>query len=115
MGLGLQAAPIFCATDAEIGRPKPDSRGLFTVLNRAGVPPQRAVMIGDCINRDGAAAQRVGVPALIRTRKSHPEFATFRSYGDALFLRSPKYWKHQPGLWSMPFSNLALPCWPGVY
>lgn len=83
--LGLQAHPIVCATDADIARLKPDPCGLLAVLHRTGVESQRALMIGDRFDRDAAAARRAGVRALIRTRKPHPEFDTFRSYADPVF------------------------------
>lgn len=83
--LGLAAQPIVCATDADIGRLKPDPLGLLAILQRTGVAAQRALMIGDRIDRDAAAASRAGVRALIRTRKPHPDIDTFLAYNDAVF------------------------------
>ncbi|MDB5743674.1 MAG: Haloacid dehalogenase domain protein hydrolase [Polaromonas sp.] len=83
--LGLQAEPIVCATDARIARLKPDPKGLLAILRETGVPAQRALMIGDRFDRDALAASRAGVRALIRARKPHPQFATFRAYDDVVF------------------------------
>jgi phosphoglycolate phosphatase len=83
--LGLQAAPVVCATDLDIARLKPDPLGLQMILKRCGVQAERTLMIGDRFDRDGAAAERAGVRALIRTSASHPEFATFSAYDDAVF------------------------------
>lgn len=83
--LGLQAAPVVCATDADIARLKPDPRGLLAILRQTGLPAERALMVGDRFDRDAAAARSAGVRALIRTRTLHPEFDTFRAYDDPVF------------------------------
>lgn len=83
--LGLQAAPVVCATDADVARLKPDPAGLLAILRRTGVEASRALMIGDRIDRDGVAASRAGMRALIRASKPHPDYATFRAYDDAVF------------------------------
>lgn len=83
--LKFKAWPISCATDPAIGRLKPDPRGLLEVLRQSGVPARRALMIGDRFDRDAEAARRAGVRALIRSAKSHPAFATFEHYDDAVF------------------------------
>ena len=83
--LGLQAAPVVCATDADIARLKPDPFGLLAILQRTGTPAQRTLMVGDRVDRDGIAARRAGVRALIRSSKTHPDFDTFRAYDDPVF------------------------------
>ena len=83
--LGLQAAPVVCATDADIARLKPDPRGLLTILRQTGVPAERALMVGDRFDRDAMAARSAGMRALIRASKPHPEFDTFRAYDDPVF------------------------------
>lgn len=83
--LGLQARPIVCATDADIARLKPDPFGLLAILRRTGVPARRALMIGDRIDRDAAAASRAGMRALIRAGQPHRLFDTFRAYDDPVF------------------------------
>jgi FMN phosphatase YigB (HAD superfamily) len=83
--LGLQAAPIICATDANVARLKPDPSGLLVLLRQTGVPANRALMIGDRFDRDGMAACRAGMRALIRSGKPHPDYGTFRAYDDAVF------------------------------
>ena len=83
--LGLQADVVVCATDADIARLKPDPAGLLAILRQTGVAPERALMIGDRFDRDAAAAERAGMRALIRSRRPHARWATFRAYDDALF------------------------------
>ena len=83
--LGLQAAPVVCATDAGVAKLKPDPLGLLTILRETGVPAQRALMIGDRFDRDGMAASRAGMRALIRSGKPHPDHGTFRAYDDPVF------------------------------
>ena len=83
--LGLQADVVVCATDADIARLKPDPAGLLSILRQTGVAPARALMIGDRFDRDAAAAERAGMRALVRSPLVHAQWATFRSYGDAVF------------------------------
>jgi len=70
--LGLRADPIVCATDSDIAALKPDPLGLLAILSRTGIAPERALMIGDRVDRDAMAARRAGVKALIRAHKPHP-------------------------------------------
>jgi len=83
--LGLRAELVVCATDPDIGRLKPDPAGLQSILRQTGVAARRTLMVGDRFDRDAAAAQRAGVHSLIRSRKPHPDFATFGSYADPVF------------------------------
>ena len=94
--LGLRADSVICATDASIGRLKPDPAGLLEILRMSGAAPERAVVIGDRADRDGAAARAARVQTLLRASRAHPEFATFRSYTDPVF---------QPVLRSAPASS----------
>ncbi len=83
--LGLQANPVVSATDTDIGRLKPDPFGLLAVMKRAGVRPDRTLMIGDRFDRDAAVATAAGVRVLIRSSRQHPQVGTFRTYDDAVF------------------------------
>ena len=83
--LGLRADVVVCATDPGIARLKPDPAGLLAILRQTGVAPERALMIGDRFDRDAAAAARAGMRALIRSRRPHARWATFRGYDDAVF------------------------------
>ena len=83
--LGLQAAPVVCATDAGVARLKPDPAGLLAILRCTGVDAARALMIGDRFDRDGMAASRAGMRALIRAGRPHPDYSTFRAYDDPMF------------------------------
>lgn len=92
--LGLRAEPVVCATDSAVARLKPDPFGLLHILAQTGVNTQRALMIGDRFDRDAAAARQVGMRALIRSARPHPEFLTFRGYDDAVFA---PLWAGDPG------------------
>ena len=83
--LGLEADYVCAATDPDIRRLKPDPTGLLTMLDRAGVAPHEAVMIGDRPERDGEAAARAGVPFLLRTRKRVDGHHCAADYRDPLF------------------------------
>lgn len=83
--LGLQAAPVVCATDADIARLKPDPFGLLAILQRTGMAAQRTLMVGDRFDRDALAASRAGVRALIRSARPHPDHLTFQAYDDPVF------------------------------
>lgn len=83
--LGLAADYVIAATDADVGRPKPDSGGLEKLLRQAGVAPHRAVLIGDRVDRDWAVAARVNMRALILSRGDLGEVERFVSFEDALF------------------------------
>ncbi|HEX7872337.1 MAG TPA: HAD family hydrolase [Sphingobium sp.] len=77
--LKLSASFSICAQ--EVGRLKPHPAGLLRLMELAGTSPARTLMIGDREDRDGAAARRAGVRALIRGRD-------FRNYDDRLFLHA---------------------------
>src|SRR3546814_14703781 len=83
--LGLNAHLTVSATDEDVGRLKPDPAGLQKIIAIAGIASRRSLMIGDRLDRDGEAARQIGMTALIRSRHSLTEAATFRSYGDPLF------------------------------
>lgn len=83
--LDLSADYIVAATDPDVGRPKPDPAGLEKLLRLSGVTPDRAVLIGDRVERDWAVAARLNMRALILSRGASGEVERFRSFGDALF------------------------------
>ncbi len=83
--LGLDADLIVCATDADIGVLKPQSKGLQVLLERANVPASMTLMIGDRPERDGLAAQGANVAALIRARRTIPGWHTFVHYDGPTF------------------------------
>lgn len=83
--LGLTADHTVSAGDDEVGFMKPNPRGLQTLIARAGATAASTVLIGDRVERDGAVARRLGVRALLRSRKPIPGFQTFPDYGDELF------------------------------
>ena len=83
--MGLAADIVVSATDPGIGRLKPDPRGLAYILEQTGTPAQACLMIGDRVFQDGGVASRCGVRALIRSRRTHPQYDTFRSYDDCIF------------------------------
>lgn len=83
--LGLSADLVASAGDADIGLMKPHPRGLQWLLDQAGVAPQAAVMIGDRAERDGLAARRAGMAALLRSPRPLPGWHCFADYRDPLF------------------------------
>ncbi|GLV22567.1 hypothetical protein TomMM35A_24150 [Sphingobium sp. TomMM35A] len=84
--LGLRADFIVAATDPDVGRPKPDPAGLNKLLRLSGVSADRAVLIGDRVERDWAVAARLNMRALILSRGGGSgEVERFTSFSDALF------------------------------
>ncbi len=83
--LELEADHVVWAGDDGIGCLKPDPRGLQILMERAKARPCETLLIGDRHDRDGSAARLAGVPALVRSRRPEPGFATFRRYDDPIF------------------------------
>jgi len=80
----LSADHIVAAGDADVGMLKPHPRGLEVLMHGAGVGPAETIMIGDRIERDGEAARRAGVLALIRSRPLDG-WLSFSRYSDSVF------------------------------
>lgn len=74
----LDLSAHYCVTAEDVGRLKPDPAGLVWLMDQAKTVPQRTLMIGDRDERDGEAARRAGVRALIRGRD-------FRHFHDPIF------------------------------
>ena len=51
----------------EVGAPKPDPRMLLEALRLAGCGPEEAVLLGDSVTADIAAANRAGIPSILYT------------------------------------------------
>lgn len=83
--LGLEADILVSACDPDVARLKPHPAGLLKILRATGARPERCLMIGDRERRDGEAARRAGVRALIRSRWPQGPAETFGSYADDLF------------------------------
>jgi putative hydrolase of the HAD superfamily len=81
--MGLSADHVIAASD--VGVLKPNSKGLHALMVAAAASARDTVFIGDRVERDGLAAQRAGVVALIRSLRPIAEAQTFRSYRDPLF------------------------------
>jgi HAD superfamily hydrolase (TIGR01509 family) len=58
---GLQSAVDFVGVTGEIGHWKPDPRAFRAVLDRLGVEPGQAVMVGDALDFDITPAKRLGL------------------------------------------------------
>jgi FMN phosphatase YigB (HAD superfamily) len=84
--MGLEADYIVTAHDEAVGMLKPHPRGLDVLMRTAGVDPSRTVLVGDRLDRDGAAARRAGVTPLIRATKSIDGWRTYTAFDDALFV-----------------------------
>ena len=67
--LGLTADHMLAATDAEVAALKPNPRGLSLLLERTGLDAAQVLMVGDRMERDGAAAAALGVAFLLRAAK----------------------------------------------
>ncbi|WP_370673975.1 HAD family hydrolase [Pleomorphomonas sp. PLEO] len=83
--MGLKADFIVSATDAGVGILKPNPRGLEVIMAAACVGPQETIMIGDRADRDGEAARRAGVAALIRSGKPLVGWSSFSDYAAPQF------------------------------
>jgi HAD superfamily hydrolase (TIGR01549 family) len=65
LGLSGLFDVVLCASDAEVGRLKPDPRGLEICLNRLGVSADSALYIGDRMDVDAPCGHAAGVHAVI--------------------------------------------------
>lgn len=83
--LDLDADYIVCASDEAVGLLKPNPRGLQAMIGTAAVHPKEAMLIGDRVDRDGAAAVRTGARALIRSAKPIDGWQTFARFDEPLF------------------------------
>lgn len=63
---GSELEPYFDAVivAGEVGVAKPDPRPFTLALERLGVSPREAVMVGNSLHSDVAGAQGVGIPAI---------------------------------------------------
>jgi putative hydrolase of the HAD superfamily len=83
--LALEADFVVSAEDATVRVLKPNPRGLIELMDQAGAPPSRTLMVGDRIDRDGEAAKRAGTQSLILSAKKRPGWSCFKSYEQAPF------------------------------
>lgn len=83
--LGLAADLTACAPDPAVRALKPNPRGLARLMTEAGTDPRSTLMIGDRPERDGLAAEALGVRCLIRSSRPTSPWQGFRDYGEALF------------------------------
>lgn len=81
----LTADHVVAAGDANVGILKPHPRGLEVLMKAAGASPAETILIGDRIERDGAAARRAGATALIRSARPLDGWLHFSTYSDPLF------------------------------
>lgn len=86
---------VFCATDKEIDRLKPDPRGLLVAVEKLGVSLGECLMVGDRDDRDGECARRAGMPYVIVEPDSVDNF-----YGllYTMFQSSSFYFKEAPAI-----------------
>ena len=84
--LELEADHICSAYDLDVATLKPDPKGLLRIIDRLGFTPEETIMIGDRPERDGEAARRAGVQALILSSPPNQKSpASFTGYGDHPF------------------------------
>ena len=82
--LGLEVDLQVSAIDDEVERLKPHPRGLQHVLELAGIEPDRTVMIGDRLERDGECARRAGTKYLIKSPGHPSREPFFREFSELL-------------------------------
>jgi len=70
-GVGLGSAVDFVVTSAEVGAAKPSSRIFDAAVHLVGVPPGRALMVGDSAKDDVAGARAAGCQAILLDREGH--------------------------------------------
>jgi len=75
--------------------------GLKLLMERAKARPTQTLMIGDRIDRDGAAAKKAGTLSLIRSPRSISGWTCFQSYEQAPFSISETHRAN-------PMKNLAV-------
>ncbi len=83
--LNVSADFVAAASDEGIKMLKPHPRGVQSLLAAAGAEPAETVLIGDRKERDGFAAKRAGIAALIRSPTAVPGWQTFDRYDAPLF------------------------------
>lgn len=71
--LGISSYIDSLVTSEEVGVEKPDARCFTLALDKAGVEPANAVVIGDSYERDIIGAEALGIPSILITHDSHPE------------------------------------------
>lgn len=81
----LPADHVVAAGDTGVGFLKPHPRGLEVLMQAAGTGPAETILVGDRVERDGEAARRAGVTALIRSERPVPGWIGFSRFSDALF------------------------------
>lgn len=83
--LDLTADVIVSSVDQNVGILKPNPRGLNHIMAATGIFPDQTVLIGDRTERDGEAARRAGVAALIRSDKPIQDWPSFSGYDSSIF------------------------------
>jgi HAD superfamily hydrolase (TIGR01549 family) len=83
--LGLRPDFIVSSEDADVKMLKPNPRGLHRLMDLAGVPAARTLMVGDREDRDGEAARRADVSAAIRSKRRSRVLNSFCDFDDPLF------------------------------
>jgi len=85
--MGLHADIVVSAHDDDVAVLKPNPKGLIKILELGGTSPQRALLIGDRIDREAVVARSAGVACLIKQRQPVAGVRTFSSFLDDVFLR----------------------------
>jgi len=67
--LNLEVNIMVSATDVEVGRLKPDPKGLIVIASKLKTPVKECLFIGDRDDKDGECARRAGMPYLILNKK----------------------------------------------
>jgi phosphoglycolate phosphatase/putative hydrolase of the HAD superfamily len=78
--LRLHSDYIFCATDSNIDRLKPNPKGLFVISEKIGIPVEKCLFIGNRDDRDGECARKACMPYLIIAPKKSELNCRFQTY-----------------------------------
>ncbi len=63
--LKLPGNYFVASSDREVDALKPSPRGLLEIVSRMGVPIEQCVFVGDALEKDGVAAERIGMRFLL--------------------------------------------------
>jgi len=81
LALNLEVNVMVSATDLEVGRLKPDPKGLIVTASKLNTPVKECLFVGDRDDKDGECARCAGMPYLILNRRrrdySLNSFSTF--------------------------------------
>lgn len=82
--MGLRFDAVVSSTDVDVDAFKPSSKGLRVVLEKLGTLPEKALFIGDRVDRDQACAENAGVKFLLFGEQTGRSFSSYPPPEDLL-------------------------------